>query len=562
MTTTSRFGKYRLIAELGHGGMADVFLAAYSGALENQNFNKLLVIKRLRANLADEEDFVSMLLDEGRLAVRLNHPNVVQTYEIGEQEGRYFIAMEYLDGQPLHRLINRSKAKKRPLSFGMGMTVIVDVLAGLQSAHDLCDFDGTHLGVVHRDISPQNVFVTYNGQVKVVDFGIAKAMGRSAETREGVIKGKITYMAPEQVMGSKEIDRRADLFAVGVMLYEMITDERLWKGLSDVEIVQRLLGGNFERHARSLKPDVPEELDRICAKALAPKKADRYATALDFQNDLEQFLRASGQLTTGREMGTAVSALFADKRAEVKQIIEMQLKRLATEDPGSADILAQMGPASGPLPSATNSSDSFSRPRSALQDQAGAQSEVVQREPMPGSSETIVGTVSGRLGRRAQSGGSKNGIIGAALLVIGVVGFVAYNRQKSNNEAAITTESASSAGGEGAMLATNVELVLRAEPSEARFYLDNGPPLANPYISSRPRSQSTHFIRVVAPGYKERSREVTFSTDVVIDLTLERDGSRSVPATGGGGGGTGGGGGHRAGGDGKHQQRPIDKLEF
>src|SRR5215470_12051463 len=161
----SAFGKYRLIAELGHGGMADVYLAVARGPA---GFSKLVVIKRLRANLVDEPEFVSMLVDEARLAGRLNHPNVVQTNEVAQVGDQYFIAMEYLDGQPFHRILHRSE-KLQPFPFALHLRVLADVLAGLHHAHELKDYDGSPLGVVHRDTTPQNVFVTYDGQVKVVD---------------------------------------------------------------------------------------------------------------------------------------------------------------------------------------------------------------------------------------------------------------------------------------------------------------------------------------------------------------------------------------------------------
>src|SRR6185437_1077783 len=190
-------GKYRLIAELGHGGMAEVYLAVVRGPA---GFNKLVVIKQIRPQLAEDPEFLGMFLDEARLAARLSHPNVVQTNEVGQEGNRYFIAMEYLEGQPLNRILHRLQ-KSGGLPLGLHIKILSDVLAGLHHAHELADYDGTALEVVHRDVTPHNVFVTYEGQVKVVDFGIAKAAGRAGETRHGVIKGKAPYMAPEQAAG-------------------------------------------------------------------------------------------------------------------------------------------------------------------------------------------------------------------------------------------------------------------------------------------------------------------------------------------------------------------------
>ncbi|MEM9696613.1 MAG: serine/threonine-protein kinase, partial [Myxococcota bacterium] len=239
--TLPTFGKYRPVAELGQGGMADVILALSQGPI---GFNKLVVIKRLRSHLADDPEFVGMLIDEARLAARLNHPNIVHTNEVGEIDGTFFIAMEYLEGQPLHRIKRRAKRHESlDISLAMELQILADVLAGLHYAHELTDYDGTALQVVHRDVTPSNIFLTYDGVSKVLDFGIAKASGRTTETKTGVVKGKMTYMPPEQALGL-EIDRRADIYSVGVMLWEAATGRRMWKGVDDVVILGKLIKGD------------------------------------------------------------------------------------------------------------------------------------------------------------------------------------------------------------------------------------------------------------------------------------------------------------------------------
>lgn len=313
-------GRFRPIAELGHGGMADVFLAVAQGPA---GFSKLQVIKRLRPNLAEDPEFMGMLIDEARLAARLNHPNVVQTTEIGEAANGYFIAMEYLDGQPLHRVLTRSK-RQFPLLYICA--ILSDVLAGLHYAHELLDYDGTPLNVVHRDVTPHNIFITYDGSVKIVDFGIAKAAGRMQQTREGVIKGKVQYMAPEQAMG-RPIDRRVDLFSIGVMLWESAVKKRFWDNRAELEIFYQLGKGEVQPSPRAVAPEVDEELDRICRRALAVQPEERYATAQDFQNDLEAYLKVKGR-PSAREIGSAVAELFADKRVETRGIIEQKLAEL------------------------------------------------------------------------------------------------------------------------------------------------------------------------------------------------------------------------------------------
>ncbi|MBP9113235.1 MAG: serine/threonine protein kinase, partial [Polyangiaceae bacterium] len=222
------FDKYRLLAELGHGAMAEVFLAIVEGP-KGFRFRKLMVVKKLRKNLAEDPEFIRMFLDEARIAARLNHPNVAQTNEVGEVDDEYFLAMEYLEGQTLARVRERSKKLEKMGTTGLSKiaeyALLLDMLSGLHYAHELKDFDGSPFNIVHRDITPQNLFVTYEGNAKILDFGIAKAAGRSQETREGIIKGKVRYMSLEQASG-KEVDRRADIFATGVLLFEAATQKR------------------------------------------------------------------------------------------------------------------------------------------------------------------------------------------------------------------------------------------------------------------------------------------------------------------------------------------------
>ncbi len=312
-------GKYRLIAELGHGGMAQVFLALARGPA---GFNKLAVIKQIREQLADDPEFLTMFLDEARLAARLNHPNVVQTNEVGEDGKRYFICMEYLEGQPLNRIIQRV-GRDNGIPLGLQLRVLCEALAGLHHAHELTDYDGTPLQVVHRDVTPHNVFVTYAGQVKVVDFGIAKALSQSAETKAGVLKGKVAYMAPEQARGDK-VDRRADIFSVGVMMWEALVGRRMFKGLTDVVIIQKIVNGQLQS-PRSANPAVDEKLDAVCMKALAHNRDERYETAADFQAAIEQALEGIGDRSNLRDAGKLIQQHFEAERARIKALVEAAL---------------------------------------------------------------------------------------------------------------------------------------------------------------------------------------------------------------------------------------------
>lgn len=326
------FGAYRLIAELGQGGMANVYLAVRQGP-EGSGFAKLMVLKRLRPDLAKQQECVDILVDEARIAALLNHVNVVQTHEIGEVDGEFFIAMEYLEGQPLHRLqAQAAKTRKAgavmPLTREQQYLIVMDALAGLHHAHELVDFEGTSLNLVHRDMTPHNMFVTYDGHVKILDFGVAKAVGRTLETRRGSVTGKVRYMAPEQAIGAV-ITRRADIFSMGIILWEIATGKRMWEGMDDLEIVQALASGSLPPSPRVLDPTVPRAIDAICNKALAIREHERYETAEDFRAAIERFLAETGNLAVTRsKLATSMAMLFMDKKLELRRLIETQLAEL------------------------------------------------------------------------------------------------------------------------------------------------------------------------------------------------------------------------------------------
>ena len=319
---TDLAGKYRFIGEIGRGGMANVYLTATRGALGG--FQKLVVIKLLRADLAEEQEFRQMFLAEARLAARLNHPNVVQTYDVGEDDGRYYLAMEYVDGQTLES-IRHSSLTTRMFAPRMQLQVLLHALAGLHYAHELTDYDGKPLNVVHRDVTPSNILVGYDGRVKLVDFGVAKALDSGTQTRAGVVKGKTGYMAPEAYTDSGHVDRRADIYSIGVLLWETIVGRRMWKQLSSSDRLQKAIEGEIEP-LRQLLPDVPPRLEQICMKALKVRPEDRYHTAAELQADLESYLNQHPPRVSDREIGAALSEGFAEEKQRLKMVIEHQLK--------------------------------------------------------------------------------------------------------------------------------------------------------------------------------------------------------------------------------------------
>lgn len=345
-------GHYRLIAEIGRGGMARVYLAVAPGLA---GFNKLLVIKQIDKHYAEDPDFLAMFLDEARLAARLSHANIVQTYQIGEQGGQYFIAMEYLEGQSLHHVLRRLKRMKMP--FGLYIRILIDALAGLEYAHNLADYDGTPLQVVHRDVSPQNVFVTYDGRVKIVDFGIAKALGSSSETQKGILKGKLTYMSPEQAR-SEKVDRRSDVFSVGVMLWEAVTQRPLWQGMNDIEILRRLQLGDIPALDPAL-PALSARLDDVCRKALAPQREDRYASAAELQAALEGLLEETHDKAQLRDLGKLLAQAFEVERAKVQAAVEAHFRTITSPSgrPPNVSAPEEAGLATRPRPRSQSAPD-------------------------------------------------------------------------------------------------------------------------------------------------------------------------------------------------------------
>ncbi|MBS2012394.1 MAG: serine/threonine protein kinase [Deltaproteobacteria bacterium] len=327
-------GKYRLILELARGGMGNVYLAV---ALGPAGFNKLFVVKELKPDLLQEQGFLEMFLDEARLAARLNHPNVVQTNEVNVDGGRAFLAMEYLEGQSLVRVRSRlTKTDRLPLD--AHLRVLAEACRGLHYAHTLREFDGSPLHVVHRDVSPHNIFVTYDGQVKIVDFGVAKAVTSSHETGVGVMKGKLPYMAPEQVTGAP-MDARVDVFAMGVCLWEAVANRRMWDQTRTETILGKLITGEIPKLV-DVMPDAPPQLVEIVDRATAASPDARFPSAEALRVAIEGYL---AQTRTGdpgvlRDLGATMMEAFAPERAQVDSAVAEQLRRLRQAPDGTATI--------------------------------------------------------------------------------------------------------------------------------------------------------------------------------------------------------------------------------
>ncbi|HEY2746731.1 MAG TPA: protein kinase [Polyangia bacterium] len=308
------FGKYELVSRLAAGGMAEIFLARTKSI---QGFEKYLVIKRILGHRTQDPEFVRMFLDEARVAATLDHPNIVQIYDVGHVDNEYFIAMEYLRGHNLIEIV-RAGAKlgyaKPPLEHVV--SILTQCCAGLHYAHDKRDFEGRSLEIVHRDVTPQNVVVSFDGSVKVVDFGIAKAATREVETLAGTLKGKIGYMSPEQCRGAP-VDRRSDIFAVGIILFELTTGKRLYHERSDFDTLKKIIEGPVPS-PRDLLPFYPAFLNAIVVRCLQKNADDRYQTARDLHSDLDAFAR-DNQLVTGTvPLSQYMERIYADELATHK----------------------------------------------------------------------------------------------------------------------------------------------------------------------------------------------------------------------------------------------------
>jgi serine/threonine-protein kinase len=301
--------RYRITERIAAGGMAEVF----RGVAESlQGFRKNVAIKRVLPALSKNRKFIAMFLDEARLSLHLQHANIVQVFDIGHADDTYFIVMEYVDGVDLKAILEWRRRINKPLTIGQTVYIIMEACKGLASAHDLTHPEtGRPLGIVHRDVSPPNVLLSRNGEVKVADFGLAKAAVQVETTDPGVVKGKMSYLSPEAARG-EEVDRRADIFAVGILLYEMLTGKRLFYGESDYQTVELVRAAKIPPIAPQ-NPEVEPELEEIVRKSLARRADDRFQSATDLQDALAHYLFSRGLKMIQRDIAELVRACLEEQ---------------------------------------------------------------------------------------------------------------------------------------------------------------------------------------------------------------------------------------------------------
>jgi serine/threonine-protein kinase len=506
--------RYRDLVELGSGGMGDVYLSVVQGPA---GFSKLLVVKRLRASLAQDPELLGMFLTEARIAARLNHPNVVQTIEVGFDGQRHFIAMEYLDGQSLQALV-RKAGGVGGIPLAMHIRILAETCAGLHYAHELTDLDGKLLGVVHRDATPHNVFVTYDGQIKIVDFGIAKVED-GERTRTGVLKGKVPYMAPEQIDGDP-VDRRTDVYAVGAMLWHAATGQRLWKGLSDIQVMTRVHSGTIPS-PREINRLVPERLDAIVRKAMAHKRENRYATCAELQADLEEFLdeqatAPGGARTIARDVGKFTSNLFSEERVQLKSAIDDQLKKL--RDSAETPPLPALGIPPGTLSVAavqTNVSPFIDTNPEGVPIVTLEQARALAGPPEKKSRGWLA--------------------VAVALVVLVAAGAMVLSKKPPPPDRSTdavdhaapppqtaTSEVQTTSAGPNTPPDQIVTLDIAVEPDSAKVYLDEAK-LDVPYHAMVKKDGTSHRLRAEAPGYAPRTEWIAFDrSTIALDWSLDK----------------------------------------
>ena len=329
-----RLGRYELCFELASGGMATVYLARMTSAADAASLERLVALKLIHRHLAHNSDFVEMFLDEARIAARINHPNVCTVYDFGEERGVYYIAMELLEGESLHQVMRRASQGGDPEMQRMwpafAARIVADAAEGLHAAHELMGPRGEPLQVVHRDVSLQNLFVCYDGSVRVVDFGIARASDRVHQTVTGTLKGKYAYMAPEQLLMSG-VDRRADIWSLGVVLWEMLARKRLFKRATEPQTIQALQQMEVPGPS-TVTAGVPSALDPIVLRALSRDPARRHATARELGRDLSRFILSFGEPAGVAELADWMRSTFAEQFARRRTLAELA-RETATDVP-------------------------------------------------------------------------------------------------------------------------------------------------------------------------------------------------------------------------------------
>ncbi len=525
-----QFGRYSLLHKLASGGMGEVWLARQGGPA---GFDRFVAIKRLLPNLAENNEFVQMFLDEARLVARLNHPNICQVHEFGCENGCYYLAMEYLHGESLGSVIERSVKEKKPLDASISAYVLAEACEGLHFAHERKDEAGKPLGLVHRDVSPSNVFVSYDGNVKLLDFGIAKAAHRLTQTVAGAVKGKYGYIAPEVYQGA-EIDRRVDVFALGVVFWEMLARKRLYRRATEYETLRAIVE-EAPPDPRQHDPSIPAALVDVALKALEKEPAKRFQTAMEMRRALSAHLRTLDDELDATALAGRMSDVFGQVWIDVRSSVLESFKE--SSDISKANLLESPQTDSGlgavplsfartvipppvatPIPTSGPVSSPARSQRSGWPWAAGA-----------GAALALVAAGALWLQRPAPRAARPSAEEPSAALPVAAAAPAA-----AAVAPAAPAPPAAVAGPPAAMAAERPKpaaaplpgsLLVRAEPASAEVRLDGsgaGHPVPASFGGLEPGSE--HFFTVSAPGFESRRYEFTVASGAegVYDVTLSR----------------------------------------
>jgi serine/threonine protein kinase len=329
-----QLGRYQLMDRIAFGGMAEIYRARF---IDEAGQEQIAAVKKVLSHLSEDDEFIQMLVDEARISSLLHHPNIAKVYEFGREEMNYFIAMEFVDGKDLRTILENRRAENAPLPIQHSLYVTICVLRGLHEAHIKKGDDGLPLRIIHRDISPSNVLITYPGEVKLIDFGIAKAVMNRVRTQTGVIKGKVKYMSPEQAMG-QELDARSDLFSVGTVLYEMLTNQPPFLAASELDLIFKVRDANVNPPSRQ-NPNVDRELDAIMLKAMSRTRQGRFQSGEEFAQTLEEYLFRRFPSYHPQELSDLLQKTFTAQMTEERRLFEEELRQ-ARSAPGAAQASA------------------------------------------------------------------------------------------------------------------------------------------------------------------------------------------------------------------------------
>ena len=494
------FGRYQLLKKIASGGMGQVLLAKKG----QDDFEKLVVLKRILPHLVEDEEFFTMFRDEAKITMRLDHPNIARINEFGVEAGVHYIEMEYVAGEDVRRIEKRAAAVGKGIPIGVILRIIADAAAGLDFAHKARDARGAPLGLVHRDVSPQNVLIGFDGSVKLIDFGVAKAAGRAQHTATGILKGKFPYMSPEQAEG-EELDCRSDVFALGIVLWEQLTGRRLFKGENDLA-TQRLVRACQVPSPSSVEPSVPAGLDPITLKALARNPADRFQDAAELRNALEDFALHNAIPTSSSSLAAFMQELYAERIAKEAD------PRFFEEDSGLTDL--DVG--------------GLSKPATA----SGAT--VVDRNKLSaGNMTAVVGTQA----LPAPSRSSAMPRVLAALVVVGVLGVGGWFATRPQPRPTVIEVPPATGGGKAELPLPEPPrpLVVRieSEPMGASVELGGSRVGQTPFEARVDKVKLPLPLRLSAEGYEPTEATLTDMTGPTLWLSLKKKVALVRPVTGG-----------------------------